>query len=195
MRQNTSGWDSRCTGRPVRAVYMPRVPLTSFSLSSSSITLGVELKQTLWKECSNATETGALWTSSNEAVARVDCGGEVTGVSPGTATITAVSLDGGFTASCEVTVIPSYVDMGGGMEWATFNVGAETPTEAGYFFAWGEEGPKNSYTWSTAAISTSKGWRQLSLFNLPLFRGPVIERVRRNSALLFVSTNSKTFIR
>ena len=151
VNQNSSGFDSRCTGRPVRAVYMPRVPLTSFSLSSSTITVGVELKQRLWKEYSpsNATETGSLWTSSNEAVARVDCGGEVTGVSPGTATITAVSLDGEFTASCEVIVIPTYVDMGGGMEWATFNVGAETPTEAGDYFAWGEVSPKNSYTWST----------------------------------------------
>ena len=143
--------EERFTGRPVRAVYMPRVSLTSISMTQSSITVGVELTQSLYvdKYPSDATEKGVIWTSSNESVAKVSGWGEVTGVSPGTATVTAVSIDGGHSASCTVTVIPSYVDMGGGMEWATFNVGAGTPTDAGDYYAWGEILPKTSYIWNT----------------------------------------------
>ena len=141
----------RFNGLPVRAVYMPRVSLASIEMTQSSITVGVELTQSLYvdKYPSDATEKGVIWTSSNESVAKVSGWGEVTGVSPGTATITAVSVDGGFSTNCTVTVIPSYVDMGGGMEWATFNVGAGTPTDAGDYYAWGEILPKTSYIWNT----------------------------------------------
>lgn len=41
-----------------------------------------------------------------------------------------------------------YVDLGlpSGRLWATCNVGAEEPTEAGSYFAWGETQPKKQYT-------------------------------------------------
>ena len=41
-----------------------------------------------------------------------------------------------------------YVDLGlpSGLKWATCNVGANTPTDYGDYFAWGETKPKNSYT-------------------------------------------------
>ena len=44
-----------------------------------------------------------------------------------------------------------YVDLGlpSGLLWATCNVGAETPEEYGYYFAWGEITTKSTYTWST----------------------------------------------
>ena len=44
-----------------------------------------------------------------------------------------------------------YVDLGlpSGTLWAECNIGAQTPREAGYFFAWGEIEPKESYTWET----------------------------------------------
>ena len=151
LSESSSGnaWSGRCEGRPVRAVYMPRVSLTSFTLSTVLLTVGVELKERIYTVCEpyESTEHGAMWNSSNPAVAKVNGWGEVTGVSPGTAYITAVSLDGGVRKTCKVTVIESYVDMGGGMEWATFNVGAGSPTEPGDYFAWGETAPKASYTW------------------------------------------------
>lgn len=43
----------------------------------------------------NATNQGIIWTSSSDKVANVDSNGVVTGVSPGTATITAMPADGG----------------------------------------------------------------------------------------------------
>lgn len=47
------------------------------------------------------------WSSSNSDIAAVDGKGVVTGVAPGTAKIFAKTVDGGFTAVCEVTVAPS----------------------------------------------------------------------------------------
>jgi len=55
----------------------------------------------------NATIQDVLWESDNTAVATVDENGIVTGVSQGTAVITATSVDGYFVGSCEVTVPPA----------------------------------------------------------------------------------------
>ena len=43
-----------------------------------------------------------------------------------------------------------YVDLGlpSGRLWATCNVGAETPEDYGYYFAWGEIHPKDNYYWN-----------------------------------------------
>jgi len=45
----------------------------------------------------------------------------------------------------------NYVDLGlpSGTLWATCNVGASTPTEYGYYFAWGETEPKIEYSWKS----------------------------------------------
>jgi len=50
------------------------------------------------------TDREITWTSSNPAVATVNLFGDVTGVSPGTATITATT-EGGLEATCEILVI------------------------------------------------------------------------------------------
>ena len=42
-----------------------------------------------------------------------------------------------------------YVDLGLSVKWATCNVGASTPEEYGYYFAWGETEPKTIYDWTT----------------------------------------------
>jgi uncharacterized protein YjdB len=54
----------------------------------------------------NATNTGVVWSSNNEAVATVNSSGVVTGISNGTATITATTSEGGFTANSIITVLP-----------------------------------------------------------------------------------------
>ena len=50
----------------------------------------------------------------------------------------------------------TYVDMGlpSGTLWATYNVGAEMPTEYGDHFAWGETAPKSLYDKDTYAFFT-----------------------------------------
>ena len=40
---------------------------------------------------------------------------------------------------------PTYVDLGLSVKWATFNIGASAPEEAGDYFAWGEVKTKNEY--------------------------------------------------
>ena len=44
-----------------------------------------------------------------------------------------------------------WVDLGlpSGLKWATCNVGASAPEEAGSYFAWGETEPKNKYDWKS----------------------------------------------
>lgn len=53
-----------------------------------------------------ASDRRIKWSTSDQTIATVSDGGIVTAVSPGTAVITATSVDGGFTAQCVVTVLP-----------------------------------------------------------------------------------------
>lgn len=42
---------------------------------------------------------------------------------------------------------PEAVDMGLSVKWASYNLGAKTPEEAGGYFAWGEVASKSNFTW------------------------------------------------
>ena len=53
----------------------------------------------------NATNKSVTWSSSNSSVASVDSSGLVTAKSDGSATITVTTVDGNYTASCNITVI------------------------------------------------------------------------------------------
>ncbi|NVM33698.1 Ig domain-containing protein [Pediococcus acidilactici] len=53
----------------------------------------------------NATNQAVTYTSSDEKIATVAENGTVTAVTEGSANITATTADGGFTASCAVTVV------------------------------------------------------------------------------------------
>jgi uncharacterized protein YjdB len=76
----------------------------SLNLNTASIDAGksVSLKATV--NPSGAGNKKVTWTSSNPAVATVSTSGSVKGISRGTAVITVTTLDGGFTATCTVTV-------------------------------------------------------------------------------------------
>lgn len=85
------------------------IPVTSLSLDKQETTVqvGATVSLTPVIDPLDATNTGVTWTSSDVAVAAVS-EGVVTGVSLGTVTITASSDDNPlFTATCEVTVVPS----------------------------------------------------------------------------------------
>lgn len=83
------------------------VPATGIAVNKSAITLAMgkdeALTATVFPE--DTSDKAVQWTSSDESVATVDSFGKVVAISPGTAIVTATSHDGGFTASCTVTVV------------------------------------------------------------------------------------------
>ncbi|MBQ8061108.1 MAG: leucine-rich repeat protein [Bacteroidales bacterium] len=48
-----------------------------------------------------------------------------------------------------IQAIPEAIDLGLSVKWASFNIGASTPEEVGYKFAWGETEPKSNFSWET----------------------------------------------
>ena len=45
--------------------------------------------------------------------------------------------------------VPEMVDLGLSVKWASFNLGAAKPEEAGDYYAWGETETKDEYSWDT----------------------------------------------
>jgi len=103
---------SRYVGRTIRPVYSEDASsgVTGITLDKSSLTLFVEDTYTL--DATVSMNPGSVndqveWTSSNPDVAKVDYTGKVTALSMGTATITAKTVFGEFTATCDIIVNPS----------------------------------------------------------------------------------------
>lgn len=92
------------------------VSVTGVSLDTNSTTVeeGKDVTLTAIVAPSNATNQGVSWTTSDSSIATVS-GGIVTGVSEGSATITVTTNDGGYTATCLVTVTEG--SGGGEMTW------------------------------------------------------------------------------
>jgi len=84
-------------------------PPTDVTLNQSSVSLvaGNTLQLTATVAPSNTTIKDVSWSSSNNNVATVSADGKVTGIAPGTATITVTTIYGNKTAQCVVTVTPA----------------------------------------------------------------------------------------
>ena len=84
---------------------IPVIHVTSISLNKSSLRLQAGANATLVASISpvNADSKQVTWSSSDTGIATVE-DGVVTGAKPGVVKITARSVDGGYTAVCEVTV-------------------------------------------------------------------------------------------
>ena len=165
----------RATGYTVRPVYgdpPATVPVQSISLDRDKVVMPVGVSTELHASIvpDNTTET-VIWTSSDESVATVVFNsGRVTGVAPGTATITVQTLDGKKKATCPVTVqapattftAPTAVDLGLSVKWGSFNLGATAPEQAGNYYAWGETEPKSEhlegYQWYYSADWSTGGY-------------------------------------
>ena len=83
------------------------VSVSGVTLNKTALSLTVGDTETLTATITpdNATNKNVTWSSDTPSVASVN-NGVVTAVAPGTATITATTVDGGFTATCTVTVRP-----------------------------------------------------------------------------------------
>jgi len=86
------------------------VPVMGIGLKPEAM-LGVNFSQIFQPtfEPANATNKNVSWTSNNTDVATVNDAGLVRALSAGTATITVISQEGAFEASCELSVINTYV--------------------------------------------------------------------------------------
>ena len=99
---------SRCSGLAVRPVFAePIIYVESISLNTSAMDLlkgdSVQLTESVLP--ANATNKDVIWSSSDDAIATVSQSGLVTGHTLGNATITATTVNGRKTATCEVRVV------------------------------------------------------------------------------------------
>jgi hypothetical protein len=74
--------------------------------SASQVEVGQSVQLTANVAPANATNKQVAWSVSNPGVASVNPNGSVTGLSPGTATVTATTADGSKTAVSTITVVP-----------------------------------------------------------------------------------------
>lgn len=84
------------------------IPVTGVSMSEGVLSLFVGDSATLSVTFTpaDATNKNVTWSSNKPEVANVDQTGKVTAVAAGSANITATTEDGGFIATCTVTVTP-----------------------------------------------------------------------------------------
>jgi len=79
------------------------VVLDTQSFHFDTAEAGIQITATVFP--STAVNKGVVWASSNESVAVVNETGYVVALDNGSAEITATTLDGGFVATCKVTVV------------------------------------------------------------------------------------------
>lgn len=118
------------------------IPVSGITLNKESIYLTENRSELLQANISpsDATNTTIIWDSSDKSVAVV-YDGLVQSIEVGTTTISAKTEDGGYIAYCEVNVIhidSGAVDLGLSVKWASCNIGATSPEDAGFYFAWAD---------------------------------------------------------
>lgn len=96
-----SGYSATCT-----VVVVDTIELKKIAINKSSITIKEQASENLSISYtpSNATNKKVNWKSSNNNVVTVNSDGKITGIKEGSATITAISKDGGHVSTCKVTV-------------------------------------------------------------------------------------------
>lgn len=99
--------------------------VTGVNINSSSLNLKIGEKKTLEAivKPEGKTDGQIRWSSSDAEVAEVDDNGAVTAKAKGTAIITATTVDGGYTASCEVRVYQPVTSLDLNIKLLTLNTG------------------------------------------------------------------------
>jgi uncharacterized protein YjdB len=128
------------------------VAVSSISLNKTSAFIIVGNTETLTATISpsNATNQNVTWSSNNTSAATVS-GGVVTAVAVGTATITATTVDGSKTATCNVTVNPIPVS-GVILNKSTASITVEAP-ETLYATVEPSNAANKNVTWSSSNTS------------------------------------------
>ena len=121
------GFTAACA---VTVITPPATPIavTGVSLNKSVTSIIIGDTETLIASITpdDATYKSLTWSSSNEAIATVNAAGIVTAITQGKATITVTTVDGGFTATCNVTIVETILSVTGvtlNKETATLVIG------------------------------------------------------------------------
>ncbi|MBQ8015566.1 MAG: leucine-rich repeat protein [Clostridia bacterium] len=127
--------------------------VTGVTLSETTAELQVDAEKYLFANVAPdfATDTSVVWSSTDNSIATVDENGLVKGINPGSANIVVTTVDGGFTAECDITIVSlSYVItwiINGEEQYTTLNAGdaitaPQVPEIEGYEFkGWSAEIP------------------------------------------------------
>ena len=146
------------------------VAVTGVSLpSTAKAFIGKKTTLTPTIAPSDATNKNVTWESKNTSIATVNSAGEVTGVAEGTVNIQVTTADGGFTATCAVTVEPYHVDLTSPIaitSWpslsygdaADYEVGGITFTATQCYKNSGLQFKKNEGILASPIITTSNGY-------------------------------------
>lgn len=107
-------------------------PVTGIRLDKTSVTLNTTDTYTLIVNVDpiDASNKSVTWSSSDAAIATVDEKGVVIGIKAGTATITATTADGNFTATCVVTVLQPVTGVRLDKTEVTLNIAESTVLQA-----------------------------------------------------------------
>ena len=138
----------------------PPVAVTGVELNHTEATLrlyeGMTLRATVIP--SDASNKKVRWTVTAPDVISIsskDNSATIGSLGLGEGRVTVTTEDGGFTAECSVSfacpppVTPEAVDLGLSSKWASFNLGATSPEDFGYYYAWAETETKRLFNWTT----------------------------------------------
>jgi hypothetical protein len=108
-RAGIVGWNTLSVDNiKILPVYGDAVQAEGIALNENSTVISVGGRERLYANIipANAANKAVNWSSDNPESVTVNDGGEITAVSEGTAIITAVTEDGGYTAECAVSAAP-----------------------------------------------------------------------------------------
>jgi endoglucanase Acf2/uncharacterized protein YjdB len=179
--------DGARTATSAITVTTGNVAVTGVSLSRASATIGTGATQQLTATVApaNATNKTVSWTSSNTSVATVTSAGLVTGVAPGSATITVTTQDGGRTATAAITVINGitfYQDCSFGGVAAAIGAGTYTTAQLG------SAGISNNWI---SSLHVPSGW-SVALYDGDNLSGTTLTVTANNTCLVSNSFNDLT---
>ena len=158
---------SNCGGHTATCVItvISRVTGVTLNMTTASVNVGATQALVATVAPANATNRAVAWSSNNTAVATVSTLGVVTGVSTGNATITVTTVDGGFTATSNVTVtVWAYASAGHGHTLAIRSDGS--------LWAWGNNNggrtglnTNTGYTLVPTRVGNANNWASVSAGN------------------------------
>ena len=147
------GLKATCTVTVTPVVIHP----ASVTLNKTTDTIAVGATDTLAATVlpANTTNKNVTWSTSAAGIATVSQAGVVTGVSAGTATITATTVDGGLKATCTVTVAAASSNIAAG----------KLPTSSVAFTSLARvtDGDKNTNNYADSYTNSGLQWIQIDL--------------------------------